>query len=122
MDPDFVLRRDLVAGGYTDDELARLLRRGELSRLRRGAYLEPAPSLGVGERHRLLVHATLRSLRRPAVVSHQSAAVLGTSTTLVSIVLFTVPSPGAVAGAGRVPEHGSSCSVRRACCQDRRLR
>jgi hypothetical protein len=76
VDPDLVLRRDLVSGGYTDDELARLLRRCELSRLRRGAYVTPTASLGVGERHRLLVHATLRSLRRPAVVSHQSAAVL----------------------------------------------
>ena len=70
VDPDFLLRRDLVSTGYTDDELARLLRRGELSRLRRGAYLPPASALLAGERHRLLVHATLRSLRRPAVVSH----------------------------------------------------
>ncbi len=76
MDPDLVFRRDLVSGGFTDDELARLLRRGELSRLRRGAYLTPAPALGPVERHRLLVQATVRSLRRPAVVSHQSAAVL----------------------------------------------
>ena len=76
MDPDLVLRRDLVPGGYTDDELARLQRRGDLTRLRRGAYLTSAPPLTETERHRLLVDATLRSLRRPAVVSHQSAAVL----------------------------------------------
>jgi hypothetical protein len=76
VDPDLVLRRDLVSGGFTDDELARLVRRGELFRLRRGAYVVDGLPLGEADRHRLLVVATLRSLRRPAVVSHQSAAVL----------------------------------------------
>ena len=74
--PDLVLRRDLVVDGWSDDELARLVRRGELARLRRGAYVVDGLSLGEAERHRLLVTATLRSLRRPAVVSHQSAAVM----------------------------------------------
>jgi hypothetical protein len=76
VDSDPVLRRDLVSDGYTDDELARLVRSGDLTRLRRGAYLTATPPLTQSERHRLLVHATLRSLRRPAVVSHHSAAVL----------------------------------------------
>jgi hypothetical protein len=76
VDPHLVLRSDLVSEGWTDDEVARLRRRGGLVPLRRGAYLTPGPALAAEERHRLLVHATLRSLRRPAVVSHQSAAVL----------------------------------------------
>ena len=54
----------------------RLLRRGELSRLRPGAYLPAAASVDGAHRHRLLITATLGALRRPAVVSHQSAAVL----------------------------------------------
>ena len=70
------LRRDLLGAGYSDDELARLTRQGELSRLRRGAYVDGALPGGAAERHRLLVQATVAALRRHAVVSHQSAAVL----------------------------------------------
>jgi hypothetical protein len=71
-----VLRRRAVAEGWTDDELARHIRTGAMSRLRRGAYVDGAPPAGDAVRHRLLVHATVAGLRRPAVVSHQSAAVL----------------------------------------------
>jgi hypothetical protein len=75
--PDgLLLRRDAVTSGVSDGELGRLTRAGELHRLRRGAYLDavlPATQTG---RHRLLIRATLAGLRRPAVVSHQSAAVL----------------------------------------------
>lgn len=70
------LRREALRDGWSDDELARLVRSGELARLRRGAYvgglLPPDPA----DRHRLLVRATVAGLRRSAVVSHQSAAVL----------------------------------------------
>jgi hypothetical protein len=75
-EPELHLRRDAVRTGWTDDELARLVRAGELSRLRRGAYVAGALRTGGTAAHRLLVHATLAGLRRPAVVSHQSAAVL----------------------------------------------
>ena len=71
-----LLRRDAVTTGITDGELARLTRAGELQRLRRGAYLEAVPPTPAAERHRLLIRATLAGLRRPAVVSHQSAALL----------------------------------------------
>jgi hypothetical protein len=75
--PDgLLLRRDAVTSGVSDGELGRLTRAGELQRLRRGAYVNavlPATQTG---RHRLLIRATLAGLRRPAVVSHQSAAVL----------------------------------------------
>ena len=65
-----------MRSGWSDDELGRLVRAGELGRLRRGAYVNgllPDDSASV---HRLLVRATVSGLRRPGVVSHQSAAVL----------------------------------------------
>ncbi|MGY1635973.1 hypothetical protein ACI78V_04875 [Geodermatophilus sp. SYSU D00742] len=73
--PELVLRRRALAAGWSDDELVRRLRRGDLTRLRPGAYLFEAPP-DPALRHRHLVTATLAALRRPAVVSHQSAAVL----------------------------------------------
>ncbi|MGY1601064.1 hypothetical protein [Geodermatophilus sp. SYSU D00815] len=74
--PPLVLRRTALSAGYSDDELARLVRNSSLAKLRRGAYVDGLLPGDVAGRHRLLVHATLSQLRRPAVVSHQSAAVL----------------------------------------------
>lgn len=74
--PRLRLRRDAVARGWSDDELAALTRAGSLTRLRRGAYVDGRLPETAVARHRLLVHATLAALRRPAAVSHQSAAVL----------------------------------------------
>jgi very-short-patch-repair endonuclease len=71
-----VLRRTAVAAGFSDDELAALVRRKEWARLRRGAYLDGLLPDDAVARHRLLVTATLAALRRPAVVSHQSAAIV----------------------------------------------
>ena len=80
MDPEDLprpaLRRALVADGWSDDELARARRSGELARIRRGAYVDGHLPPAVTDRHRLLVQATLAGLRRDAVVSHESAAVL----------------------------------------------
>ncbi|RBY82508.1 hypothetical protein DQ238_04275 [Geodermatophilus sp. TF02-6] len=80
MDPhdpsDLLLRRAAEEQGWSDDELARHTRSGHLARLRPGAYLLGGPPTAEETRHRLLVHATLAGLRRPAAVSHQSAAVL----------------------------------------------
>jgi len=76
LDPPLLLRRDALDEGWSDGELARLVRAGGWHRLRRGAYVDgrtPPPAL---TRHRLLLRATLVGLSRPAVVSHQSAAVL----------------------------------------------
>ena len=70
------LRRDAVAQGFSDDELHRLVRAGQWSRLRRGAYLDGGLPSSPEERHRLLVRATVAGLRGLAVASHQSAAVL----------------------------------------------
>jgi hypothetical protein len=75
-DPSLFLRRDAVREGWSDDEIARLARSGRLQRLRRGAYLDGALPQVAAARHRLLVLATLAGVRRRAVVSHQSAAVL----------------------------------------------
>jgi hypothetical protein len=71
-----VLRRDALARGLSDDELGRLTRRREWQRLRRGAYVDGALPKDAAARHVMLVRATVTGLRRPAVVSHQSAAVL----------------------------------------------
>jgi hypothetical protein len=76
-DPSLLrFRQQALADGFSDAELARLLRSGRWARLRRGAYLPGAPPPDLVARHLLLVHAATRALRRPAVVSHQSAAVL----------------------------------------------
>jgi hypothetical protein len=75
-DPRLHLRREALQQGWSDGELDRLVRAGELARLRRGAYVNSTLPLAGGDRHRLLIEATLAGLRRPAVVSHQSAAVL----------------------------------------------
>jgi hypothetical protein len=71
-----VLRRQAVDAGWSDDELAGMVRRREWTRLRRGAYVDGTLPESETQRHTLLVSGTLAALRRPAVVSHQSAAVL----------------------------------------------
>lgn len=73
---DVILHAALLARGYTDNDLERMRRSGELSRLRRGAYTWPGQELSPEDRHRQLVTATLRQLRSPATVSYVSAAVL----------------------------------------------
>jgi hypothetical protein len=74
--PELHLRRDAVREGWSDDELSRLVRTGELGRLRRGAYVHGTLPVDAAARHHLLIRVTLAGLHRPAVVSHQSAAVL----------------------------------------------
>jgi hypothetical protein len=39
-DTPLLLRREALAAGLSDDELGRLVRAGELNRLRRGAYVD----------------------------------------------------------------------------------
>lgn len=74
--PRLLSRRDALAAGWSDEELGRLTRRAEWTRVRRGSYLDGSVPRDHEARHRLLVTATLDALRRPSVVSHQSAAVL----------------------------------------------
>ena len=66
----------LLASGYSADEIRRLLRRGDLVRVRRGAYVRSPGELTAEESHHRLVQAALRQHAAPVVVSHQSAAVL----------------------------------------------
>lgn len=73
---ELLLRREAVRAGWSDDELHRLARSGQWNRVRRGAYLDGQLPAGAVAQHALLVAATMGSLRRPAVISHQSAAVL----------------------------------------------
>ena len=72
------LRPDLLAAGYSDDDLRRLRRSGELKRVRRGAYV-PAVDERLRRRearHVLAVRAAVTQLSTESVVSHASAAVL----------------------------------------------
>ena len=67
---------DLLAEGYSHNELARSARRGDLVRLRRGSYLHPDEvAADAAPRHRQMIAATLPHLT-DGVVSHLSAAVL----------------------------------------------
>jgi hypothetical protein len=72
-----LLRATLLDRGYTADDLERMRRSGELTRLRRGAYTWRAErDLSPEDRHRQLIAGTVPQLRSSATVSHVSAAVL----------------------------------------------
>jgi Transcriptional regulator, AbiEi antitoxin len=74
---DIRLTRTLLDLGYDYGDLRRLLRDGELVRVRRGAYARvDNPDQLVEERHRRLVLGTAPQLRDGAVLSHGSAVVL----------------------------------------------
>jgi hypothetical protein len=84
-----------------------MVRSAELVRLQRGAYLDATPSDSVA-RHRAVVAATVAGLRRPAVVSHVSAAVLHglpVWRTLLQRVHVIREPPSAGSGSGRVHLH-----------------
>jgi hypothetical protein len=72
----FTMRPWLRAAGITDDELRRALRDGELTSLRRGAYVAGPPPTFADERHLLLLRAAGELLVPEAVISHVSAALL----------------------------------------------
>src|SRR4051812_50223584 len=71
--PPVLLRREAIGAGWSDDELGRLVRAGELSRLRRGAYVSGGLPPGGAAAHALLVQATLAGLPRPAGGGHSTA-------------------------------------------------
>lgn len=71
------LTSDLVADGFSYGEVTRSARRGDLIRLRRGAYAPRSDAdTGWEELHRARIIATMRMVNPDAVVSHESAAVL----------------------------------------------
>jgi hypothetical protein len=74
--PPLLDRAQLHAAGYSDRELRQLLRRGELTPVRRGSYLRGVPPAGAPARHALAARAAVARLAAGAVCSHVTAAVL----------------------------------------------
>lgn len=81
------LTRHLTQRGFDSHELARMRRRGELVRVRRGAYVAPPPDTDepddyvtmaarLAVQHRQLIEGTVPQLHPRAVISHGSAALL----------------------------------------------
>ena len=76
---DIVLTRALLSQGYDPEELARMLRNGTMTRIRRGAYMRATDQDGdesTNAKHRRLILATVPQLDPRAVLSHGSAALL----------------------------------------------
>ena len=71
---DLALRRNLVAQGFSDPELARAVRDGRIIRLARGAYGAPVSAEQPSERYRRVVAARGSSSR--LIVGFESAAAL----------------------------------------------
>ena len=74
---EFVLMTyELLAAGYDDRDITRMVRSGELHRLRHGAYTfgQVWKELDQVERRKLVAHATLRSAHSPAALAGPSAA------------------------------------------------
>jgi hypothetical protein len=74
--PDLTLRPHLIAAGFSDDEMRRLVRTGRLTPVRRGVYVQGGLPDDVLGRHALQIAAAMGELAGDAVVSHVSAAVL----------------------------------------------
>ena len=70
------LTKDLVEQGYSYMELARMARKAELVRVRRGGYADPEPPLDPRVAHLQLLEATVALSAQESVVSHASAALM----------------------------------------------
>jgi hypothetical protein len=77
LDGVVMLRRELLAEGYTDQQIRAFVKRGELARIRHGAYVpgELWRQLDAAGRHRLLIRAVLRRAHPSTVVTHVSGAI-----------------------------------------------
>ena len=73
---DIILLDELRSRGYEHPDIRRMVRSGELVRLRRAAYAQHPPDGPIGDKHRQLVHATIPYLGDDTVISHGSAAAL----------------------------------------------
>lgn len=71
------LRRDALAAGYTDKQIAKLVRSGEWVRVRRGAYTsgELWAVLAAEDRHRILCRAVLLTAHPSSALSHISSTI-----------------------------------------------
>lgn len=70
------LRRELHIAGYTDGEIRRALRVGDLCPVRRGAYVAgPVPD-DLAAKHLVEVRAAVEALSSDAIVSHVSAVLM----------------------------------------------
>ncbi len=71
------LRKELVAAGYTDNQIRRRVQNGTLHKIRRGAYCDADlwKSLDANGRHRLLARAVLRTAHPKTVLTHVSSAI-----------------------------------------------
>ena len=72
-----VFRSELIAQGLTDRQIRGMVKRGELHRVRHGAYVDGElwRTLSAADRHRVLVRAVLRRAHPSSVVTHVSSAV-----------------------------------------------
>ncbi|MEJ3657516.1 hypothetical protein WEH80_31590 [Actinomycetes bacterium KLBMP 9759] len=75
MEFDLHRRVDLLAAGYSTDEVRRFCRGGALSVVRRGVYVKGALPEQPEQRHRVRVRAALEHLSSDTVISHVSAAI-----------------------------------------------
>ena len=77
LDEVVVLRRELLAEGYTDNQIQSMVRTGELHRVRHGSYVSGPlwSTLPESDRHRVRVRAVLKRAHPTAVATHISSAV-----------------------------------------------
>ena len=77
LDGIVVLRRDLIASGVSDNQIARLVRAGVLHRLRHGAYVpgEEWRDSSPEDRHRLVCRAVLATCHEATALTHVSSVV-----------------------------------------------
>ncbi|MGH8825124.1 MAG: type IV toxin-antitoxin system AbiEi family antitoxin domain-containing protein [Jiangellaceae bacterium] len=116
-----VMRSQALAAGYTEAEITRRRRRKEWVVIRRGAYADRAlfAAMTREQRHVAMIHAVVRSLDKPAVVSHTSAAVLrglpawGLELSLVHVSRGDLHSPRIEAGVHHHAGELRDCDVER---------
>lgn len=72
-----VLRRDLIAAGYTDRQIRTRVKSGELHRVRHGSYCDASlwNSLNAADQHRVLARAVLARAHPSTVLTHVSSAI-----------------------------------------------
>ena len=72
-----MLRRELLASGYTDRQIRTMVKSGELHRVRHGSYCDATlwDSLSLADRHRVLARAVLARAHPSTVLTHVSSAI-----------------------------------------------